>query len=87
MKTPTALRYDKDFKNVESWGYEALTLKEKPRRNKGKSKSNPSSKPVERFKLHLYNIPENEKPILPEGITYKKAITDYLKSMGKFTKF
>ena len=34
--------------------------------------------------LHLSDLPENEKPILLKGLTYKKAITDYLKSMGKF---
>jgi len=87
-KTNTALQYDKTFRHVEEWGYSALA--KKPKRSKGKSKHQPYPKPVEHFKLHLYNIPENEKPILPKGITYKKAITDYLKSMGKilvYTKF
>jgi hypothetical protein len=77
LRTNTALLYDKNFKNVEEWGYAAL------KRSKEKSKNLSLQKPVEHFKLHLYNIPENAKPILPKGITYKKAITDYLKSMGK----
>ncbi|CAG8720180.1 20778_t:CDS:10, partial [Dentiscutata erythropus] len=42
-----------------------------------KPKRNSTSKPVKLFKLHLYNIPEKEKPALPKGLDYKKVITDY----------
>ena len=59
LKTNTALRYDEKFRHVEEWGYPALA--KRPKRSKGKSKHQP---PVEHFKLHLYNIPENEKPII-----------------------
>ncbi|PKY34710.1 hypothetical protein RhiirB3_454690, partial [Rhizophagus irregularis] len=84
LKTNTALQYDKNFKNVEKWGFPALA--KKPKKSKGKSKNQTASKPVEHFKLHLSNIPDNEKPVLPKGINYKKAITDYLKCMGKLIK-
>ncbi|CAB5297437.1 unnamed protein product [Rhizophagus irregularis] len=83
LKTNTALKYDKNFKFVEEWGYPALA---KPIKSKGKSKNQFVSEPVERFKLHLSNIPDNEKPVLPKGINYKKAITDYLKCMGELIK-
>ncbi|PKY54766.1 hypothetical protein RhiirA4_473756 [Rhizophagus irregularis] len=39
---------------------------------------------VELFKLHLGGLPDNLKPKLP--IEYKKAITDYLKGIGKDIK-
>ncbi|PKC52584.1 hypothetical protein RhiirA1_481183, partial [Rhizophagus irregularis] len=84
LKTNTALQYDKNFKNVEKWGFPALA--KKPKKSNGKSKNQTASKPVEHFKLHLSNIPDNEKPVLPKGINYKKAITDYLKCMGKLIK-
>ncbi|CAG8602872.1 4147_t:CDS:2 [Funneliformis caledonium] len=37
--------------------------------------------PVELFKLHMSDLPNNLKPKLPVG--YKKAITDYLREIGK----
>uniref|UniRef100_U9TFC6 Uncharacterized protein n=1 Tax=Rhizophagus irregularis (strain DAOM 181602 / DAOM 197198 / MUCL 43194) TaxID=747089 RepID=U9TFC6_RHIID len=84
LKTNTALQYDKNFKNVVEWGFPALAKNQK--KVKGKSKNQTASKPVEHFKLHLSNIPDNEKPVLPKGINYKKAITDYLKCMGELIK-
>ncbi|RIA97899.1 hypothetical protein C1645_751090 [Glomus cerebriforme] len=84
LKTNTVLQYDPKFKTVEEWGYPALA--KKPKRSKAKSKNQPAPKPIEHFKLHLGNMPENEKPELPKGINHKKAITDYLKSMGKLIK-
>ncbi|PKK41865.1 hypothetical protein RhiirC2_804669, partial [Rhizophagus irregularis] len=83
LKTNTALKYSKNFKFVEEWDYPVLA---KPIKSKGKSKNQFVSKPVERFKLHLSNIPDNEKPVLPKGINYKKAIPDYLKCMGELIK-
>ncbi|CAI2174174.1 6280_t:CDS:2 [Funneliformis geosporum] len=78
FKTPTALLYDEGFKNLKAWGFPALA--ERPtRRNK-----NTTSKPVERFKLHLGKM-EN-KPPLPNGLDYKKAITDYLRELSKLIK-
>ncbi|CAG8836908.1 2262_t:CDS:2, partial [Racocetra persica] len=37
--------------------------------------------PLEYFKLHLADIPDEEKPNLPRGLNYRKAITDFLKKM------
>ncbi|GBB86774.1 hypothetical protein RclHR1_01320009 [Rhizophagus clarus] len=84
LKTHTVLQYDKNYKNVEEWGYPALA--KKPKKSKGKSKNQVASRPIEHFKLYLGNMPDNEKPVLPKGITYKKAIVDYLKCMGKLMK-
>jgi hypothetical protein len=48
--------------------------------------------PVELFKLHLVDLDnldkdkrfnKPDKPYLPPNIDYKKAITDYLREMGK----
>ncbi|CAB4441971.1 unnamed protein product [Rhizophagus irregularis] len=72
---------EEKFKFVEEWGYPALFRKRKKSEGKSKNKF-----VVEHFKLHLSNIPDNEKPVLPKGINYKKAITDYLKCMGKLIK-
>ena len=46
-------------------------------------KINDENKPVELFKLHLSNLPDHEKPIVPDGLDYKKAISDYLREVGK----
>ena len=40
-------------------------------------------RPVELFKLHLGDMKENEKPPLPSGLDFKKAITDYLTKIGE----
>ena len=77
MKTNTVLNYDDDFNNVECWGYPALAKKPN-RRNRGIY-----NKPVELFKLHLSNLSDALKPELPYGLNYEKAITDYLREIGK----
>ncbi|GBB98506.1 hypothetical protein RclHR1_32470001, partial [Rhizophagus clarus] len=74
FKTPTVLLYDDDLKSVQSWGFSALA--KRPKRKKVIDK-----KPVELFKLHLGKIAN--KPSLPNGLDYKKAITDYLHEFGK----
>ncbi|GBC10509.1 hypothetical protein RclHR1_00970010 [Rhizophagus clarus] len=78
LKTNTALQYDDDYCNVELWGLPALSKRPNLRKNKN------IKKPVELFKLHLGNLSENLKPKLP--IEYKKAITDYLREIGKLIK-
>ncbi len=35
------------------------------------------------FNLHLSDLQEGLKPDLPSGLDYKKAITDYLREIGK----
>ncbi|RIB14143.1 hypothetical protein C2G38_2248436 [Gigaspora rosea] len=71
LKTNTVLQYDANFQKVESWGFPALAQRYSRRRNN-------NSRPVELFKLHLIGMSEDQKPTLPEGLNYKKAITDYL---------
>ncbi|GES97260.1 hypothetical protein GLOIN_2v1881616 [Rhizophagus clarus] len=80
LKTNTVLQYGDNFETVELWGYPALF--KKPNR---KSREN-EMKPVELFKLHLGNCLEKFKPQLPEPLTYKQAITDYLYKFGELIK-
>ncbi|GBC29110.2 hypothetical protein GLOIN_2v1687711 [Rhizophagus irregularis DAOM 181602=DAOM 197198] len=77
-KTNTVLQYDNEYNNVLCWGAEALRVR--PKRKNRKQ----NSQPVELFKLHLGYLPDNLKPKLP--INYKKAITDYLREIGKLIK-
>ncbi|CAG8568463.1 2073_t:CDS:10 [Ambispora gerdemannii] len=81
FKTYTALEYDSNW-NVTNWGYPALS--QRPTRRGGNKVSDKI--PVELFKLHLSDIPADEKPLLPTGLNYQKAITDYLREMGKMIK-
>ena len=68
---PTILEYDQDW-NVKAWGLGVL------QRKRGNSET---MKTAKQFKLHLF---ENvEKPPLPEGLDYTKAITDFLREMEK----
>jgi hypothetical protein len=79
-KTPTVIKYDENYSTVKSWGFPALA--EKP---SNKKKNSDKSKPIELFKLHL--IKElNDKPFLPEGLDFKKVITDYLKKLAEMVK-
>ncbi|PKC65705.1 actin-like ATPase domain-containing protein [Rhizophagus irregularis] len=78
FKTNTVLQYKEDFEEVELWGYPALY--KKPNRRSGGDET----KPVELFKLHLGNCLEKFKPKLPEPLTYKQAITDYLSKIGEW---
>ncbi|CAG8521271.1 8783_t:CDS:2 [Racocetra fulgida] len=78
-KIPTILQYDENFENVISWGFAAMASEPK---RKTKTKSTPSSL-VELFKLHLGNIPNEQKPVLPSQITPERAITDYLRKMAE----
>ncbi|RGB23996.1 hypothetical protein C1646_805401 [Rhizophagus diaphanus] len=77
FKVPTVLLYDDDLKSVQSWGFSALA--KRPKRKKAID-----NKPVELFKLHLGKM--SNKPPLPNGLDYKKAITDYLHEFGKVVK-
>ncbi|CAB4425207.1 unnamed protein product [Rhizophagus irregularis] len=81
LKTNTVLQYDDSYNTVMSWGAPALV--KRPNRRK---KNISETKPVELFKLHLGNLSENLKPKLPNDIDYKKAITDYLREIGKLIK-
>ncbi|PKC12622.1 hypothetical protein RhiirA5_463020 [Rhizophagus irregularis] len=78
FKTNTVLQYDHEYGRVESWGLPALAKRPSRRKNENRKS------PVELFKLHLGDLPDNLKPKLP--IDYKKAITDYLREIGKTIK-
>jgi hypothetical protein len=78
VKTPTVLQYDASWK-VTQWGSPALAT----RPNRKRMHNQPDRRPVELFKLHLGNMKQNEKPPLPSGLDFKKAITDYLKELKK----
>ncbi|CAG8504980.1 9395_t:CDS:2 [Funneliformis mosseae] len=80
LKTNTVLQYDDEYNNVRSWGAPAL-VKKPNRRDRNRNNEN---KPVELFKLHLENILDNFKPKL--SVDYKKAITDYIREIGKVIK-
>jgi len=76
LKTNTVLQYDSKFETVELWGAPALS--KRPHRKKKKVIE---AQPVELFKLHLGDMPAKLKPKLE--LDYKKAITDYLKEIGR----
>ncbi|CAB4375390.1 unnamed protein product [Rhizophagus irregularis] len=81
LKTNTVLQYNENYKKIESWGYPALS--KRPNKKKGKRNKN-EPRPVELFKLHLGKLPDNLKPGLP--FNYKRAITGYLRKIGKLIK-
>jgi hypothetical protein len=79
LKTNTVLQYDDEYNNIKSWGVPALAKRQNRRTKKQISRE--GSKPIELFKLHLGDLLDELKPKLP--INYKKAITDYLREIGK----
>ncbi|RIA82047.1 hypothetical protein C1645_835948, partial [Glomus cerebriforme] len=79
LKTNTVIQYDEHYKNVETWGYPALS-----KRPNKKKKNKKGARPIELFKLHLGNLFDDLKPELP--VDYKKAITDYLREIGGLIK-
>ncbi|CAG8665119.1 16602_t:CDS:2, partial [Funneliformis caledonium] len=81
LKTNTVLQYDDEYINVMSWGAPALFKRPPFKKKIGKDNE---TKPVELFKLHLSNLPDELKPKLP--VRYEKAITDYLREIGKVIK-
>ncbi|GBB93259.1 hypothetical protein RclHR1_02140012 [Rhizophagus clarus] len=76
-KINTVLQYDEDYEDVIAWGNKALAIE--PSRRDKNNKQPP--KPIELFKFHLGDVPEEEKPTLPDGMTPVKVITDYLREM------
>ncbi|CAB4437231.1 unnamed protein product [Rhizophagus irregularis] len=78
FKTNTVLQYDDDYKDVKLWGQQALY------RKPNKKSKDKEMKPVELFKLYLGNCLEKHRPKLP--VDYKKAISDYLREIGKIIK-
>ncbi|KAG9304704.1 hypothetical protein G9A89_016183 [Geosiphon pyriformis] len=86
FKTNTVLEYDQNW-NVTQWGYPALAQRQSIKKNANSFNTQIlDRKPVELFKLHLGDMPEEEKPPLPVGLHFKKAIKDYLSNFGKLVK-
>ncbi|CAJ0646769.1 1956_t:CDS:10 [Entrophospora sp. SA101] len=78
-KTNTVLQYDESYEEVVTWGADALSSEPSRRRRHA---NKPLPRPVEYFKFYLGNVPESKKPKLPPGITFDRAITDYLREMA-----
>ncbi|PKY22940.1 hypothetical protein RhiirB3_526153 [Rhizophagus irregularis] len=72
LKINTVLQYDDEYNHVMDWGIRKLNCRIK------------RNKPVELFKLWLGNLDEHLKPRLP--VDHKKAITDYLREIGRVIK-
>ncbi|RIB24215.1 hypothetical protein C2G38_2169221 [Gigaspora rosea] len=80
LKTPTVIKYtDNNYDTVKLWGYPALA--QRPRKRKD---GDIDSRPIEHFKLHLGDLPENLKPALP--ISETRVITDYFREIGNLMK-
>ena len=75
FKTNTVLQYDDEYNNVVLWGAPALAKRSNRQNRKQENRI------VELFKLHLGDLSDCLKPKLP--VDYKKAITDYLREIGK----
>ncbi|PKC02903.1 actin-like ATPase domain-containing protein [Rhizophagus irregularis] len=80
-KIHTVLKYDERLNNVESWGQSALS-----RRPDRRVAVNKKDNVVELFKLHLGNLNDALKEKYSLSVDYKKAITDYLREIGKHIK-
>ncbi|CAG8592590.1 16634_t:CDS:2 [Racocetra fulgida] len=77
-KTNTALQYDETYRVVVNWGAGALSSEPTKRRRLN------LPKPIEYFKFYLGDdVPDSKKPRLPQEITFEKAISDFLREMGK----
>ncbi|CAB4375462.1 unnamed protein product [Rhizophagus irregularis] len=82
FKTNTVLQYDDNFEKVTEWGKLAFAKKAE---RKNMDENEPKS--VELFKLYLGSfgkLDDDLKPKIP--VDYKKAISDYLREMGKLIK-
>ncbi|CAG8611977.1 5309_t:CDS:10 [Diversispora eburnea] len=77
-KTNTVIQYGSGWKLV-NWGFPALA--QDPGSRRKKKHVNTDCKTVELFKLHLADIPDYQKPGLPYGLDYRKAIRDFLAEM------
>ncbi|CAG8668257.1 16080_t:CDS:2 [Gigaspora rosea] len=67
---------DNNYDTVKLWGYPALA--QRPRKRKD---GDIDSRPIEHFKLHLGDLPENLKPALP--ISETRVITDYFHTVER----
>ena len=88
LKTNTVLLYNSQTWNVISWSSSAITCQEKKKREKScLTANNPDNLAptlsVSLFKLHVGNVREQDKPILPQGLDFRRCVIDYLAEMTK----
>ena len=91
FKTNTVLLYNSQTWNVVGWGSSAITRQEKKKKKKSGNSGIAANDPyslaptlsVSLFKLHFGNVREQVKPILPQGLDYRKCVIDYLAEMTK----
>ncbi|CAB5392439.1 unnamed protein product [Rhizophagus irregularis] len=90
FKTNTILFYNSQTWNVVGWGSSAITRQEKKKKKKTDNNGLPTGEPptlsVSLFKLFLGNAREQDKPILPQGLSYRQCVIDYLAEMTKLIK-
>ncbi|RGB25599.1 hypothetical protein C1646_675454 [Rhizophagus diaphanus] len=90
FKTNTILFYNSQTWNVVGWGSSAITRQEKKKKKKTDNNDLPTGVPptlsVSLFKLFLGNAREQDKPILPQGLSYRQCVIDYLAEMTKLIK-
>ncbi|CAG8823063.1 9370_t:CDS:2 [Gigaspora margarita] len=86
FKTPTALQYDSKYEKVTAWGIKALVEFQEDAESSDDDDNNQLSRPVELFKLHLFNLKDEDKPWLPPELDYKQAIKDYLTEIRKLVQ-
>src|SRR5436309_789011 len=77
FKTNTVLQYEDNLNDVRSWGYPALS--KRPNR----LDENRREHIAELFKLHLGDLQPSIRDRYRLPVEYKKAITDYLREIGK----
>jgi hypothetical protein len=78
FKTNTVLQYNEEKTDVNSWGFPALA--KRPNRRFDRNKQDCV---VELFKLQLGNLNKDLKKKYEPSVNYRKAITDYLREIGK----
>ncbi|CAG8770373.1 12805_t:CDS:2, partial [Acaulospora morrowiae] len=83
-KVHTVLQYDESW-NVVAWGESALAREIDFWDDNEECADKVATTTLEYFKLHLAGS-EEEKPYLPEGFDYRKAIKDFLKKMMELVK-
>ncbi|CAG8439356.1 13748_t:CDS:2 [Funneliformis caledonium] len=88
FKTNTVLLYNTQTWKVVGWGSSAITRQEKKKKKNNFLTDNglDPTIPVSLFKLHFGNIREQDKPILPQGLDYRRCVIDYLAEMTKLIK-
>jgi hypothetical protein len=88
FKTNTVLLYNSQTWNVVGWGSSAIIRQEKKKKKKldqavSNSHNLAPTVSVSLFKLHFGNVREQDKPMLPQGLDFRRCVIDYLAEMTK----